>query len=169
MFQNILDFDNRAVCLVEKILEFLGEWFAVTWKRAAEVLVAVTLTCGVSWAWHDRSPGQMLLMLLTGFGLMSSVVAGQKRASVMFRSQIAACARTVMLPFALAHISYFLHHPHASDDRLLAVADWSALLLFYLLAAGESRLGSRRRAVAWDKIRAMFGTGWVVAPAPAEE
>jgi hypothetical protein len=169
MFERIIEFDHRAVCLMERVLEFLGDWFALTWRRAAEVLVAVTLACGVTWAWHDHNPGQLLLMLLAGFGLMSSVLAGQQRASLMFRSRIAACARTMLLPFALAHISYFLHHPGAGDDRLLAAADWSAMLLFYLLAVGGSGAGNRRRAAAWERLKAMFGTGWVVTPAPAEK
>lgn len=169
MLENILQFDRRAVSLAEKLLGFLSDSFAITWRAAAEVLLGVMLVCGVSWAWHDRSPVQVFLFLLAGFGMKSLVVAGRTRAGILFRSTAASLARTLMLPFALSHVAYFFHHSAAFGDRLVAIADWSALLLFYLLATGESGERSRKRAMSWDKVKALFGTGWVVAPSVAEE
>jgi hypothetical protein len=169
MLEKILQFDHRAVSLTEKLLGFLGDSFAITWRGVAEVLLGIMLICGISWAWQDRSPVQILLFLLAGFGIKSLVVAGRTRACILFRSTAASLARTLMLPFALSHVAYFVHHSAAFDDRLVAVADWSALLLFYLLATGESGERSRKRAMSWDRIKALFGTRWVVTPAPAEE
>jgi hypothetical protein len=127
------------------------------------------LVCGVSWAWQDRSPVEILLILIAGFGIKSLIVAGRTRASILFRSTTASLARTLMLPLALSHVAYFFHHSVALSDGLVAVADWSALLLFYLLATGESGERSRKRAMSWDKVKGLFGTGWVVTPAPAQE
>lgn len=169
MLESILQFDRRAVSLAEKLLGFLTDSFAITWRAAAEVLLGIMLICGVSWAWQDHSPTQILLFLLAGFGIKSLVVAGRTRAAILFRSTAAALARTLMLPFALSHVAWFFHHTVSLDDRLVAIADWSALLLFYLLATGESGERSRKRAMSWDRIKALFGTGWVVAPASAEE
>lgn len=169
MFETIIQFDLRAVGIVEKALEFMSDWFALTWKIAAEVLLGIMVLCGVMWAWHDHYPGQMLLLLLSGFGIKTLVVAGRSRASMLFRSRMAALVRTILLPMVLAHVFYFMHHQAGTGDRLLAVADWSALLLLYLLAAGTDGLRNRKRAASWDRIKALFGTGWVVTPAPAEE
>ncbi|HET7346904.1 MAG TPA: hypothetical protein VFJ10_06215 [Acidobacteriaceae bacterium] len=169
MLETIIQLDQRLIGIVEKALEFLSDWFAITWKLAAEVLLGLMVLCGVTWAWHDHNPGQMLLLLVSGFGIKTLVVAGRNRASMLFRSRMAALVRTILLPLVLAHVSYFVHHPAGAGDRLLAVADWSALLLLYLLAAGTDGLRSRKRAASWDRIKALFGTGWVVAPAPAEE
>jgi hypothetical protein len=169
MLETILQFDRRAVSLAEKVLGFLSDWFAITWRGAAEILLGVMLVCGVSWAWHDRSPIQILLFLLAGFGIKSLVVSGRTRAGIIFRSTAASLARTLLLPFALSHVAYFFHHSVAFDDRLVAIADWSAVLLFYVLATGESGERSRKRAMSWDKVKALFGTGWVVAPARAED
>lgn len=168
MLESLLQFDRRAVSLAEKTLGFLSDCFFITWRAAVEILLGVMLVCGVCWAWQDRSPGQILLILLAGFGIKSLVVAGRTRATILFRSTAASLARTVMLPLALSHVAWFFHHPVALNDGLVAVADWSALLLFYLLATGESGERSRKRAMSWDKVKALFGTGWVVAPAPAE-
>lgn len=169
MLETIIQLDQRLIGIVEKALEFLSDWFAITWKLAAEVLLGLMVLCGVTWAWHDHNPGQMLLLLVSGFGIKTLMVAGRNRASMLFRSRMAALVRTILLPLVLAHVSYFVHHPAGAGDRLLAVADWSALLLLYLLAAGTDGLRSRKRAASWDRIKALFGTGWVVAPAPAEE
>jgi len=169
MLETIIQLDQRLIGIVEKGLEFLSDWFAISWKLAAEVLLGLMVLCGVTWAWHDHNPGQMLLLLVSGFGIKTLVVAGRNRASMLFRSHMAALVRTILLPLVLAHVSYFLHHPAGAGDRLLAVADWSALLLLYLLAAGTDGLRSRKRAASWDRIKALFGTGWVVTPAPAEE
>lgn len=168
MLESILQFDRRAVAFAEKLLGMLTDWFAITWRGAAEILLGIMLVCGISWAWHDRSPSQVLLFLLAGFGIKSLVVTGRTRASILFRSTTASLARTLMLPFGLSHVAYFFHHSAGFGDRLVAIADWCALLLFYLLATGES--GERRKsAMNWDRIKALFGTGWVVAPASAEE
>lgn len=169
MLENILQFDRRAVSLVENTLGFLGDCFAITWRAVAEVLLGVMLVCGITWAWHDRNPGQILLLLLVGFALKALIVAGRQRTGILFRGTLAALVRTALLPFALAHVSWFLYHPASRGDMLVAIADWSAVLLFYLLAAGESGLQRRKRSAGWDRIKALFGTGWVVAPAPAEE
>ena len=169
MLETIIQLDQRLIGIVEKGLEFLSDWFAITWKLAAEVLLGLMVLCGVTWAWHDHNPGQMLLLLVSGFGIKTLVVAGRNRASMLFRSHMAALVRTILLPLVLAHVSYFVHHSAGAGDRLLAVADWSALLLLYLLAAGTDGLRSRKRAASWDRIKALFGTGWVVTPAPAEE
>lgn len=169
MLESLLQFDRRAISLAENFLGFLSDSFAITWRGAAEILLGIMLVCGISWAWQDRSPGEILLILLAGFGIKSLVVAGRTRASILLRSTTASLARTLMLPLALSHVAYFFHHSVVLSDGLVAVADWSALLLFYLLATGESGERSRKRATSWDRIKALFGTGWVVTPAPAEE